>query len=371
MNSLDNLLNKLSFEIVAELSNHTEAVSLPRLSKRLGVRQSSLLRCIAYLGEQSVGQHQGAGWVRLEQDGERSMLSLTEAGRQICQGMAVRADQDEVEPTGVKTHQVQRFSFHGQASMAVLDQVAEEVPVALIYNGISHAVMLATPLDLEDFALGFSLSESIIDDASEIYEIECISNVDVPGIEVQMRISAARFAALKERRRSLVGNTGCGLCGKDSLQALTMQLPGIKTAIVEQLSPASLYKAIQALNAQQVINLQTGAVHAAAWVDMQGQILALREDVGRHNALDKLLGALAGAKTAHKTSEPGFLLMSSRVSYELVQKAGRANIAILAALSAPTSLAIELAGQAGICLIGFVREHGFVVYSHPERLQAK
>ncbi|MFZ6874629.1 formate dehydrogenase accessory sulfurtransferase FdhD [Undibacterium sp. Di27W] len=370
MNSLDNLQDKLGLELMAELSNHTEAVSLPRLCKRLGVRQSSLLRCIAYLGEQSVGQHQGAGWVKLEQDGERSMLSLTEAGRQVCQEIAAPAE-DEAVSTGVRQHQVQRVSFHGQASMTLLDQVAVEVPVALIYNGISHAVMLTTPLDLEDFALGFSLSEAIVDDTSEIYEIECISNPDVPGIEVQMRISAARFATLKERRRSLAGNTGCGLCGKDSLQALPMQLPAIKTALVEQLSSASLYKALQALNARQVINSQTGAVHAAAWVDMQGEILALREDVGRHNALDKLLGALANAKTAPKASDPGFLLMSSRISYELVQKAARANIAILAALSAPTSLAIDLAGQAGICLLGFVREHGFVVYSHPERLQAE
>ncbi|PXX47213.1 formate dehydrogenase accessory sulfurtransferase FdhD [Undibacterium pigrum] len=371
MNSLDNLQDKLSLELMAELSNHTGAVSLPRLGKRLGVRQSSLLRCIAYLGEQSMGQHQGAGWVRLEQDGERSMLSLTEAGRQVCKEMKAPADQDAAVSTGVIQHQVQRVSFHGQASIAVLDQVAEEVPVALVYNGISHAAMLATPLNLEDFALGFSLSEAIVDDPSEIYEIECISSADVHGIEVQMRISAARFAALKERRRSLAGNTGCGLCGKESLQALPMQLPVIKSALVEQLSPASLYKAMQALNAQQVINSQTGAVHAAAWVDMQGLILALREDVGRHNALDKLLGTLASARVIHKASEPGFLLMSSRISYELVQKAARANIAILAALSAPTSLAIDLAVQAGICLTGFVREHGFVVYSHPERLQAE
>ncbi|MFZ6744578.1 formate dehydrogenase accessory sulfurtransferase FdhD [Undibacterium sp. JH2W] len=371
MNSLDNLQDKLSFELMAELSNHTEAVSLPRLCKHLGVRQSSLLRCIAYLGEQSVGQHQGAGWIKLEQDGERSMLSLTEAGRQVCQEIAVSVDRQEAVSTGVIQHQVQRFSFHGQASMTVLDKVAEEVPVALVYNGISHAVMLVTPLDLEDFALGFSLSEAIVEDPSEIYEIECISNSDVPGIEVQMRISAARFATLKERRRNLAGNTGCGLCGKDSLQALPMRLPAIKTALVEQLSSASLYKALQALNTQQIINTQTGAVHAAAWVDLQGEILTLREDVGRHNALDKLLGALASARAIHKASDPGFLLMSSRISYELVQKAARANIAILAALSAPTSLAIDLAVQAGICLIGFVREHGFVVYSHPERLQAE
>lgn len=368
---LDNLQDKLSTELMAELSNHTEAVSLPRLCKRLGVRQSSLLRCIAYLGEETVGQHQGAGWVRLEQDGKRSMLSLTGAGRQVCNEMVSNTLRGKEVSTGIHEHQVHRFSFHSHASMTVLDQVAEEVPIALTYNGISHAVMLATPLDLEDFALGFSLSEGIIADVSEIYDVECISNADVHGIEVQMRISAARFATLKERRRSMAGNTGCGLCGKDSLQALQMHIPTIKDSLVQQLSRTGLYKAMQNLNAQQFINSQTGAVHAAAWVDMQGEVLVLREDVGRHNALDKLLGALASVTPGGTTSEAGFLLMSSRISYELVQKAARANIAILAALSAPTSLAIDLAQQAGICLIGFVREHGFVVYTHTERLMAE
>ncbi|MES2041638.1 MAG: formate dehydrogenase accessory sulfurtransferase FdhD, partial [Pseudomonadota bacterium] len=211
----------------------------------------------------------------------------------------------------------------------------------------------------------------IVDDVSEIYDMECQSNPEVQGIEVQMQISAARFAALKERRRHLAGNTGCGLCGKDSLQALQMRLPVIKTESVQQLPRASLLKALEGLSSLQSINLQTGAVHAAAWVNMQGEILVLREDVGRHNALDKLLGALAIAKAGTKLQIEGFVLMSSRLSYELVQKAASANIAILAALSAPTALAIDLAEQAGICLIGFVRQHGYVVYTHPERLLAE
>ncbi|MBI1772031.1 MAG: formate dehydrogenase accessory sulfurtransferase FdhD [Burkholderiales bacterium] len=371
MESLNYSQDKLSQALIAELAQHTEALSLPRLCKRLGVRQSTLLRCIAYLGKESIGQHRGAGWVHLQRDGERSLLSLTEEGRRVCESAANQSDGEPEVQTGVVRRMVQRHVFASHVAEELIDQVALEVPVALVYNGVSHAVMLATPLDLEDFALGFSLSESIIDDASEIYDMECQSTLEVPGIEVQVQISAERFAALKERRRHLAGNTGCGLCGKDSLQALQMHLAVIKTESVQRLSKGSLLKALAGLSSLQSINLQTGAVHAAAWVDMAGEILVLREDVGRHNALDKLLGALATAKIKTKFQVEGFVLMSSRLSYELVQKASRANIAILAALSAPTALAIDLAEQAGICLIGFVRHHGYVVYTHPERLLAE
>lgn len=371
MESLNYSQDKLSHALMAELARHTEALSLPRLCKRLGVRQSTLLRCIAYLGEESIGQCRGAGWVHLQQDGERSLLSLTEEGRRVSAATANHYGNEPEVPTGFVRRNVQRHAFSSQAAEELVDQIAQEVPIALVFNGISHAIMLATPLDLEDFALGFSLSETIVDDASEIYDMECRQNPEAQGIEVQMRISAARFAALKERRRHLAGNTGCGLCGKDSLQALQMYLPAIKAESVQQLSKASLLKALEGLSSLQTINLQTGAVHAAAWVNMQGEILVLREDVGRHNALDKLLGALAIAKVKTNFQVEGFVLMSSRLSYELVQKAARANIVILAALSAPTELAIDLAEQAGICLVGFVRQHGYVVYTHPERLLAE
>lgn len=274
------------------------------------------------------------------------------------------------ESGGTQKHQVQRRTFTGQAPEIIHDFIAEEVPVAFVYNGISHAVMMATPDNLGDFALGFSLSEAIIHDINEIYDIECNINPDVCGVEVQMQISSERFAGLKERRRNLTGNTGCGLCGKENLKALQLQVPAIDAALTptRKLPCSSLSKVLAALDSHQAINLKTGAVHAASWVDMAGEIQILREDVGRHNALDKLIGALA---QQHKKLPEGFILMSSRLSYELVQKAARANVAILAALSAPTTLAINLAGQAGICLIGFVREHGFVVYSHPERLLAE
>ena len=276
----------------------------------------------------------------------------------------------DVASSGSQTRQVQRYIFASQTTENLADQVAEEVPVAMVYNGISHAVMMATAADLEDFALGFSLSEAIIDNTSEMYDVNVLTNRDAYGIEVQMHISSQRFAALKEKRRHLTGNTGCGLCGKDSLQALPMHVPAIdETSLpARQLPRASLLSAMQAMDARQTINQLTGAVHAAGWVNFAGEIQVLREDVGRHNALDKLLGALA-IKNAD-TSE-GFALMSSRLSYELVQKAARANIAILAAVSAPTTLAIDIAEQAGICLIGFVRQHGCVVYTHPERLLAE
>ncbi|MFZ6730293.1 formate dehydrogenase accessory sulfurtransferase FdhD [Undibacterium sp. Ji42W] len=371
MESLNYSQDQLSHALMAELAQHTEALSLPRLCKRLGVRQSTLLRCIAYLGEEVIGQQRGAGWVHLRQDGERSLLSLTEEGRRVCESTANRSDGEFEVQTGIVRRNVQRCTFASYGAEELMDQIAQEVPVALVYNGISHAVMLATPMDLEDFALGFSLSEAIVDDAGEIYDIECQSSPEVQGIEVQVQISAVRFAALKERRRHLAGNTGCGLCGKDSLQALQMHLPLIRTELVSRLPQGSLLKALEGLSSLQSINLQTGAVHAAAWVNMQGEILVLREDVGRHNALDKLIGALAIVKVKTKLQVEGFILMSSRLSYELVQKAARANIAIVAALSAPTALAIDLAEQAGICLIGFVRQHGYVVYTHPERLLAE
>lgn len=286
------------------------------------------------------------------------------------QGDEVNTVDSSGESAGMQARTVERHVFLAGRAAVVVDQIAEETPVALVYNGISHAVMMATARDLDDFALGFSLSESIIDDVAEVYDIESHTNPDVHGIEIQIRISSGRFAALKERRRNLAGNTGCGLCGKENLQALQMQMPTVATSGMpfDRLSKASLLKAAQSLNDRQAINLQTGAVHAAGWVDMAGDIQIVREDVGRHNALDKLLGAVASRKisTSH-----GFVLISSRLSYELVQKTARANIAILAAFSAPTTLAIDLATQTGICLIGFVREHGFVVYSHPERLLAE
>ncbi|WP_367185282.1 formate dehydrogenase accessory sulfurtransferase FdhD, partial [Rugamonas sp.] len=271
-------------------------------------------------------------------------------------GVAVNED-DEL-PTPVRLLPVHRVGVSSD------DHVAVETPVALVFNGISHAVMMASPLELEDFALGFSLSERIVDSAADIYDIDCVPATCGSGVELRMTICGASFMRLKEKRRSLAGSTGCGLCGLESLGALELRMPpvGAQAAVTK----AALMAAFDALAARQPLNALTGALHAAAWAGPDGAIVLAREDVGRHNALDKLVGALArgGARG------PGFALMSSRASYELVQKAARADIGLLATISAPTALAVRMAEQAGICLVGFVRQHGCVVYSHPERLLA-
>ena len=241
------------------------------------------------------------------------------------------------------------------------DWVATETAVALVYNGISHVVMMATPADLEDFALGFSLSEGILESAKQLLDCE-VTETD-KGIELALTITAEPFAKLKEKRRNLVGRTGCGLCGAESLdQAITE--PAMVTAELA-LSHEALQKASSALSARQKLQQQTGAVHGAAYCNQQGEILLVREDVGRHNALDKLLGALA--KKQHE-QEPGFVLVTSRASYEMVAKTTSANISLLAAVSAPTSLAIELAEKSGLTLVGFTRTGRHVVYANGQRI---
>jgi FdhD protein len=254
----------------------------------------------------------------------------------------------------------------------VTDHIASEVPVALVFNGISHAVMMATPLHLEDFAIGFSLAEHIITHPDELYDIDCIPYPDLDGIELNITIAAACFDRLKQRRRHLTGKTGCGLCGIDSLKALSVPLPVVNaltaSGLPHHIRTAALQHAFATLPHWQTGNALTGALHAAAWADQQGNIQLVREDVGRHNALDKLIGALSADASPRS---PGFVFMSSRASYEIVQKAAHANIAILAVISAPTTLAIRMAERAGICLIGFLRQQACVVYSHPERLSAE
>ena len=243
------------------------------------------------------------------------------------------------------------------------DVVAEEVPVAMIYNGISHVVMLATPQDLEDFALGFSLAEGILSSPKELYSIEVVEQAS--GIELRMEVASERFAQLKDRRRSMTGRTGCGLCGAESL-AQALRLPSNVNASKEVFDKEVLLKALESAANQQVLQAKTGATHASFWVQTTGEITMVREDVGRHNALDKLLGACA---KQHK--EEGFVLTTSRASYEMVQKVAVAGVSMLAAISAPTGLAIRVAEQCGVTLIGFARTQQFVVYTHPERIKLK
>jgi FdhD protein len=247
-----------------------------------------------------------------------------------------------------------------QAALAV------EAPVALQYNGISHAVMLATPRDLEDFALGFSLGEGILAGAAELYQVEV--QRDDRGYTLAIDIASAAFARLKERRRTLAGRTGCGICGTESLDQVLRPLPALPVA-AGILDPAALAAAGAALPSVQELQRQTGATHGAAWCALDGGVLAVREDVGRHNALDKLIGALVRTRMAQDPGR-GFALITSRASVEMVQKAANAGIGILAAVSAPTTLALEVAERCGLTLIGFTRGANFSVYSHRARLRA-
>ena len=243
----------------------------------------------------------------------------------------------------------------------VQDHAAEETPVALEYNGISHAVMLATPSDLEDFALGFSLNEGILAAPSELYS--CEISGDVTGIRIEMEIASERFFALKEKRRTLTGRTGCGLCGTETL-AQAIRIPA-RVESSAAFSAEILHAAFAQMEQQQHLQHRTGATHAAAWLSADGVVALVREDVGRHNALDKLIGALR--KNGIDTST-GAALITSRASYEMVQKAASTGIGILAAISAPTALAVRIAQHAGVTLIGYVRQRSHTIYAHPQRL---
>lgn len=251
----------------------------------------------------------------------------------------------------------------GGHSAELLDWVADEVPVALEYNGVSHAVMLATPLDLEDFALGFSLSEGILQGPDELYGVE--EQPGPQGITLKLEIASGAFARLKERRRTLAGRTGCGLCGTESLAHVARDLPALPATGGQVLLQEAIAHAMSQFCEQQTLQQATGAVHAAAWCSADGELRWLREDVGRHNALDKLIGALA--RMGVQASE-GFIAVTSRASFEMVQKTAMAGVPLLAAVSAPTSFAVATATQAGMTLVGFARGQDLVVYCHPERL---
>ncbi len=255
---------------------------------------------------------------------------------------------------------VQRWQ-DGQ-SQSLMDVVAEEIPIALEYNGISHAVMMATPADLEDFALGFSLTEGILQQPGELYECEIVPGEQ--GVQVQMQIATERFVALKEKRRNLTGRTGCGLCGAETLGQAIRHPARVR---VDSLcfSTETIHAGLEQMQRLQHLQQQTGATHAAGWLTNDGSMSVVREDVGRHNALDKLIGVLARQK---QDFSHGAAIITSRASYEMVQKAAMVGIGLIAAISAPTALAIRLAEETNVTLIGFVRRHGHVVYAHPQRL---
>jgi FdhD protein len=266
---------------------------------------------------------------------------------------------DDALPPSAHARRVLRMRAGALAQ--VDDMLVDEVPIALVYNGISHAVMMATPADLEEFALGFSLSEGLIADAGQCYGIDVERGAG--GIAVHLEIASGAFMALKARRRSLAGRTGCGLCGVDSLDQVCRTLPALPPA--RGFTAAGVRRALAAIGDHQPLTHRTGAAHAAAWCGMDGALHIVREDVGRHNALDKVIGAMARGRWS---PADGFLLITSRVSFEMAQKAAVTGVAALVGMSAPTLAAVDLAEQAGMTLLAFARGNDFVCYTHADRL---
>lgn len=244
---------------------------------------------------------------------------------------------------------------------ATPDFLAEEVPVALVYNGISHVVMMASPKDLELFAIGFSLSEGIIAHPQDIYGMDVVQACN--GLEVQIELSSRRFMGLKERRRALAGRTGCGVCGVEQLNDIGK--PVAPLPFTQTFNLANLDHALAHLNDVQPIGQLSGCTHAAAWVLPSGEIAGGHEDVGRHVALDKLMGRRARESDLW---QHGAALVSSRASYEMVQKSAMCGVEILFAVSAATTLAVEVAERCNLTLVGFCKPGRATVYTHPQRL---
>lgn len=238
--------------------------------------------------------------------------------------------------------------------------LAVEVPVALVYNGRPHVVMMCTPADLDDFAFGFTISENIAT-AEQIRRVDVVKYSK--GIELQIEIPSEQAELVSHRGRAIEGRTGCGLCGVEVIGDAIRQPRLVQSALV--VSRDALWRAIETLDSEQPLNRATHAIHAAAWSAKDGALGTVREDVGRHNALDKVLGALARARA---DASAGFFVVTSRASYELVQKTAAANVPLLAAVSRPTALAVALAETTGITLVGLLRGQSANVYSHVERL---
>jgi len=249
---------------------------------------------------------------------------------------------------------------NGEVS-ATVRPVPEETAVAFTFNGTAHAVMMATPADLEDFAFGFAVTEGLIEKLSEIENLEVIATG--MGIELRAWLPEERAKIYAARRRSMAGPTGCGLCGIESLEEATRPAPRVSNAI--RFDSGAITAAMASLSPKQTLNRETHAVHAAAfWTPARG-LIAVREDVGRHNALDKLVGALMRHGVA---AAQGIVVLTSRVSIELIQKSARLGAPVIAAVSAPTATGIRLAEQCGITLVAVARGQDFEVFTHPERI---
>lgn len=267
---------------------------------------------------------------------------------------------DKLSLQGAATRQVEQRTL--DAVCTTDDTIACEVPVALHFNDVPFAVLMATPCDLADLARGFSLSESIIE-TGDTWQLEGIHD-GLDGFAIHMRSPAVRADALSRRSRALPGYGGCGVCGSASIDAVLRAPPRIESPL--RIDEAALHRALAALHQQQPLNAQTGATHAAGFANASGELLLVREDVGRHNAVDKLIGALHDADVA---LGDGFAITTSRASFELAMKTSQVGIPLLAAISAPTTLAIALAQSTGLGLVGFARQGQCVVYAHPQRLK--
>ncbi|MHB8883871.1 MAG: formate dehydrogenase accessory sulfurtransferase FdhD [Methylovirgula sp.] len=273
-------------------------------------------------------------------------------------------DQDQEVPLALPAPTVEAACIAQRGMLAVETSrcVPDEIAIAFTYNGATHAVMMATPRDLEDFAIGFSITEGVIAEPADIDSLEVITTP--LGIEVQMWLKGERGKAYVVRKRSMAGPTGCGLCGVESLEAAMRPLPKV-TQPAWRLTSQAVVAAMASLEPAQSLNAATHAVHAAGfWTEAEG-LVALREDVGRHNALDKLAGALV---RNGRNAAAGIIVMTSRVSIELIQKAARLDAPVLAAVSAPTAAAIRLADESGMTLIGVARRQDFEIFTHPDKM---
>lgn len=258
-------------------------------------------------------------------------------------------------------NRVSRIAWRADSFSEAERTIPEETAVAFVYNGSTYAVMMATPQDLEDFALGFSLTEGIASSHDEIERLEIVESE--VGIELRMWLAGPRHAALSQRRRRLAGPTGCGLCGIESLNEACRPPPIVPDG--QLFAPRDIMQAVESVMMAQPLNRETRAMHGAAFWQPSRGLVAMREDVGRHNALDKLGGALA---RGHLAGRDGAILLTSRVSVEMVQKTAFIGVPFIVAISAPTALAVRTAEQAGITLVAIARGDGFEIFTHPHRI---
>jgi len=275
----------------------------------------------------------------------------------------------------VRRHQI----IDGRAcATELVDAIAVEWPVAICFNGMPHAVMLATPQDLQPFALGFALSEGLLATPEECLDVVLTSTSQACRADIRVAEATLARIRMKRQRRTLAGASGCGLCGVESLDMLDLDLPTVtQRPALASITPDAILRAVAALPARQALNSLNGATHAAAWVSLSGEVLQVGEDVGRHNALDKMIGQRVRPAVSDDVSDAvsdvalesgfdaGFVLMSSRASFELVSKCVRLDIGMLVAISAPTTLAIDIAQRSGLRLMGWARQNQLVEYTSP------